>query len=412
MTQIDKPDKGNPQRPKDLHFVARSSLTRILGLQDDDAMLQESVKVVSEILRADLALIYLTIQQEAGAFTSIYSGGLKSPLGNVKEFVDEFGSLLEDLQATGEVRLISPAGKSISNSTDSPGGSLVFESPVQFMNREGVKTLLAIPIRQAWEGRDTITAVVFVGYRRLYKFSENDRRLCSTLSEVASIAFRVIQLNRRAARQEQLSTFSEIHDGMGQYVSISRMLLEQTIAEYERTKVFDAESFQKLVYARGVARALQQQVNYLLELRRESNPSEGLFSAVESYSAIVRDTLNLVCRTKFEGTDTNISSALAHDVQMIVRELVQNAHRHSQATTITIVIRVLESALEVEVSDNGTGFEGDKIRPSGLRNVQHRVDSWSGALQILSPNSPSGTLASIRIPLIGQATSVNSLGNQ
>lgn len=87
----------------------------------------------------------------------------------------------------------------------------------------------------------------------------------------------------------------------------------------------------------------------------------------------------------------------------IARELLTNAARHSGATQVAIVLRRLDESLELEVDDDGRGFEVGRPQQAlsgghiGLASVTERVQSAGGRFELES--SSAGTHALARIPI-------------
>lgn len=83
-------------------------------------------------------------------------------------------------------------------------------------------------------------------------------------------------------------------------------------------------------------------------------------------------------------------------IYRIVQELIQNIHKHAQATQFTIALMAKAEQVTVMVSDNGKGIAADATEANfgiGLRNIQSRVKLLDGTFSIL-PNNQKGTIAS------------------
>lgn len=84
----------------------------------------------------------------------------------------------------------------------------------------------------------------------------------------------------------------------------------------------------------------------------------------------------------------------------IVQEALQNAVKHSNAGKIDIAIILSASTLEVNIYDNGIGFEKEeKMHTSlGLKNMKHRTTMLGGTIEWLS-TSANGSTVSIKLPV-------------
>ena len=84
----------------------------------------------------------------------------------------------------------------------------------------------------------------------------------------------------------------------------------------------------------------------------------------------------------------------------IVQESLSNAARHAGASRVVVGLAQLDGTLEVEVRDDGAGFDPATVTTGfGLRGVRERVDLLDGGLEIVS--GPDGTRVAAALPLAG-----------
>ncbi|MBS0436221.1 MAG: hypothetical protein JSR75_15260 [Proteobacteria bacterium] len=83
----------------------------------------------------------------------------------------------------------------------------------------------------------------------------------------------------------------------------------------------------------------------------------------------------------------------------ILQEALGNALRHACATTIEVTLRHdADGALELEVSDDGRGFDIRRVRPGkGLAGIEKRVRSLGGAMSVVSGSD--GTRLRVTVPV-------------
>jgi len=84
--------------------------------------------------------------------------------------------------------------------------------------------------------------------------------------------------------------------------------------------------------------------------------------------------------------DVELSSKQAINLYRILQEIVNNAIKHANASTIKIAVLQVEDELQITLSDNGVGFdyESKKKKSFGLTNIQNRVQELNGSLQVAS----------------------------
>jgi signal transduction histidine kinase len=89
------------------------------------------------------------------------------------------------------------------------------------------------------------------------------------------------------------------------------------------------------------------------------------------------------------------------ELLQIAREAVSNVSRHAGATEATVRLSSNDSRLELEIRDNGRGFEPTTTPPDGhfgLANMRERASALGGTLLVESA-AGSGTHIIVRIPV-------------
>jgi two-component system NarL family sensor kinase len=87
----------------------------------------------------------------------------------------------------------------------------------------------------------------------------------------------------------------------------------------------------------------------------------------------------------------------------VVRELLTNAARHSEADAVSVALHLRDETLELEVADDGGGIEPGRLDEAlaeghiGLASVNERVAAAGGDFELES--SPSGTRVLARLPV-------------
>lgn len=88
-----------------------------------------------------------------------------------------------------------------------------------------------------------------------------------------------------------------------------------------------------------------------------------------------------------------LSLHAAHTLRSVIREAVQNALKHANATTVSIAIHLKDGTLRIAVSDDGDGFDPKAVTfGNGLENMRSRVSGLAGEFAV----EPDGTGTRIR----------------
>jgi len=83
----------------------------------------------------------------------------------------------------------------------------------------------------------------------------------------------------------------------------------------------------------------------------------------------------------------------------VVSELLTNAAKHAQASTIHVGVDAADQVLLLSVKDDGIGG-ADPTRGTGLIGVRDRVEAIGGTISMQSPQR-AGTRIDIEIPIVG-----------
>ena len=103
---------------------------------------------------------------------------------------------------------------------------------------------------------------------------------------------------------------------------------------------------------------------------------------------------------------TSLGSRRERQLYLIVREAISNVRRHSQADRASLTLRCNGSELELEVSDNGCGFDRERVpeRSVGIRSMEERVADIGGSM-IIETARGEGTTLRATFPLDTEVSS-------
>ena len=94
---------------------------------------------------------------------------------------------------------------------------------------------------------------------------------------------------------------------------------------------------------------------------------------------------------------------IRRNLYLIFKEILNNIAKHSLADSIEINITNKANEFIINVSDNGVGFESDKIKYGyGIRNIRNRMNEMGGSFEIESKPG-RGTRIEISLKYEGKA---------
>jgi signal transduction histidine kinase len=121
----------------------------------------------------------------------------------------------------------------------------------------------------------------------------------------------------------------------------------------------------------------------------------GLLGAVRSRATAL--TGDLTIEVTAEESIGSLPAAVETAAYRIVVEALTNAIRHSGGSRCLVSISVLNDALLLSVSDDGSGLDPGRTPGVGIRSMQERAAEVGGMLSVQS--AESGTVVSSTLPL-------------
>jgi PAS domain S-box-containing protein len=200
----------------------------------------------------------------------------------------------------------------------------------------------------------------------------------------------VIEERQRLARELHDSVSQSLH-GLNLFaetltISLSKDNKERTLQLAERLQ---ESARQALKEARLMLYQLQpSEMDAEMDLVHEI---EGRLSSVEQRAGVRASV-------KVEGDAGQCPQAWRENLFRITIEALNNSLKHAQARNVKVTIRYEAAAVQINIADDGIGFDPRRARKGGmgLRTMRERADLLGGALEIQS--SPgAGTSVTVRV---------------
>jgi signal transduction histidine kinase len=239
-------------------------------------------------------------------------------------------------------------------------------------------------------------------------FNAMGERLQSEEAENRELAGQRQQLLKRLItleEEERRRIARDLHDDLGQDLAGLAFGLE-ALERLNGNLPAPAAAHVRLMRQR-VASATERVYDMIVSLRPSSLDDLGLGPAVRS---LAERTL-APAGVSFDLTPCEVNRRLPPEAETalfrIVQEALQNIVRHAQARHVRITLCALPDGFEVEVADDGQGFdpaavraEGHSLRGMGLLGMRERAAQFGGRLQIVSQPA-AGTRLRVELPWAG-----------
>lgn len=182
---------------------------------------------------------------------------------------------------------------------------------------------------------------------------------------------------------ERKRVAQELHDGLGQVLSVIKLSLYALQNEINSEKLDKLTNFAELAIKeyRAVSHNL---IPPLLE-------NNGLKDALNDLCINLRSSSNIEidfnCNLVAE-----LPKLYAIETYRIIQELMNNTMKHANASKVILTLEQTGNVLDIEYSDNGEGFDIEEVRKKswsmrkgiGISNIEARVKLLNGTITIKS----------------------------
>lgn len=195
-------------------------------------------------------------------------------------------------------------------------------------------------------------------------------------------------------QKERQRLASELHDGLGQALTLVKLMAEEALMRLRRGQVDDAAQLLDATVLR-IRETIGDVRQICGELRPVMLDRLGLPAALGSLCRrIERGTANLCVAFDCDVDDEDVPEHLKTDIFRVAQEALNNTVKHASATTIALGFRHVAGGLALTIEDNGVGYESRPLSTEdacatglGLVGMQHRVESHGGTFAIHSPGA-------------------------
>jgi signal transduction histidine kinase len=196
-----------------------------------------------------------------------------------------------------------------------------------------------------------------------------------------------------AAYEERQRLARELHDAVSQTLFSATTIAGVLPQLWQRNPERAFEQLEQMVILNRAAMAEMRTL--LLELRPEAIVRTTMQSLLHQLAEALQGRRRLSINVITEGDDLPLPQDVHVAVYRVAQESLNNAVKHSQATTIGVRLLRTASDVTLEVTDNGRGFDVSRTTPGfGLGTMQERADKINATIKIRSTpgNGTSVTL--------------------
>jgi PAS domain S-box-containing protein len=203
------------------------------------------------------------------------------------------------------------------------------------------------------------------------------------ISDRRTFEKKIVEAIIQTQEEDQNKYARELHDGLGPLLSTLKMHVEW-IADPE-----NSESKEKII--QHAIHTIDNAIRSVKEIANNLSPHIlqrfGLVNALTSYIDQIKETAKI----EFV-VSSNLKERIQGNTEIIlyrtILECINNSIKHAEAKKIILKFNRQKNNLLIGFSDNGKGFDVNKImsegRGMGLFNIQNRVKHIGGEFKIVS----------------------------
>lgn len=203
---------------------------------------------------------------------------------------------------------------------------------------------------------------------------------------------------QQALYVERMRISKDVHDDLGS--GLSKITLMAELAGKQKngnTRLNDT-----IEHISQVSRDLVGNMRDLIWVLNPDNTTlDSLVARMREYCSDYFENLPIKLELDFPLTvaSMHIMREAQRNIFLTVKEAVNNAVKHANASIITIRLSLDNDALSIVVSDNGKGFDAAYIKNggNGLKNMKQRIEAIRGVFHVLP--SGSGTTVTVVVSL-------------
>jgi signal transduction histidine kinase/DNA-binding response OmpR family regulator len=249
-------------------------------------------------------------------------------------------------------------------------------------------TYVGVPVR----GRGRMLGALSVLLERTEApFKVEDLALLASIADHLGVVVENARLHQQAERaavmEERERMARELHDSVTQSLYSVTLLAETgrrsaSAGELENTAHYLARLNET------TQQALKEMRLMIYELRPLALEREGLVGALQQRLDAVEKRAGIESRLLVMiGDDVELAAPVEEELYRIAQEALNNSLRHAAATTVTVYIYAKDERVEMEIVDNGKGFDPGATQDRGglgLIGIRERAAKIGGSLTLQS----------------------------
>lgn len=198
----------------------------------------------------------------------------------------------------------------------------------------------------------------------------------------------------------------DFHDEMGNKLASIRLLSENLTIKSEK-QILETEDLLDtlLIIQKNSKELFDGTKDFIWSVGSNSEKVVEFYEYVRDFAEKFLNDLDINLNSKFEIPDEKnlkIDPASSRQLIFVAKEIITNAAKHANAKQVNMFFEFLDNKLKITISDDGTGFDTQKPKSRGLKNIDYRLQRIKATY--FSESSPKGTFFEIYFPISDSTT--------
>jgi two-component system sensor histidine kinase UhpB len=210
--------------------------------------------------------------------------------------------------------------------------------------------------------------------------------------------YQVVSKGKRLAEIERMrnAIARDLHDDIGSTLSSINIMSQLAMREGQENV---SRHFTKIAEQSG--RMMENMSDIVWSITPGNDSLEQVVAKMKEFAAEILEPKNITYKFSGEASlkDTTLSIERRKNLFLIFKEAVNNAAKYSGATDLEIIFVRQGNTLSLSVSDNGGGFEPERVKAgNGLKNMKERASALRARFDFVTRVSV-GTRVALEVPI-------------
>ena len=195
--------------------------------------------------------------------------------------------------------------------------------------------------------------------------------------------------------KERARIAHDLHDELGPLLAAVKMKINSF-------ELFEEEDKIEIIKTNSHIDDILKRIREIsFDLMPTSLLRKGVATAIKEFVDLLNNNTSIKFYFECEN-NLQLSEQKSINIYRIVQEIVHNTIKHSKATALRIQLKKIKEKLELQLADNGVGFDFEKESTEnigfGLRSLLRRIEIIGGQM-FLDSKIGKGTTYTFEIPL-------------